>query len=77
MPRPPASPASAPMQADATGDSVAELPGSTPAGMISVSWYDLRPDQVTPKMKQAYAEAVQRLVPGAPAVCAHVLGAAR
>ena len=53
------------LQADGTGDTVPSLAGSHPAGMITVTWYDLRPDQVTAQKKQAYVDAVRKLLPGA------------
>ena len=53
------------LQADSTGDTIPSLPGSHPAGMISVAWYDLRPDQVTAEKRQAYVAAIQKLLPGA------------
>ncbi|EFN56441.1 expressed protein [Chlorella variabilis] len=55
---------SEPYLADSTGDTIPSLPGSHPAGMISVAWYDLRPDQVTAGKRQAYVAAIQKLLPG-------------
>jgi hypothetical protein len=52
------------VQADSTGDTVSSLPGSHPAGMITVAWYDYRPDQVTPQRRSAYVAAIEKFLPG-------------
>ncbi|KAL4448211.1 hypothetical protein ABPG75_005430 [Micractinium tetrahymenae] len=54
----------APYLADSTGDVIAGLAGSQPAGMITVAFYDKTPEEVTPALRDAYVAAVQRLVPG-------------
>ncbi|KAI3426422.1 hypothetical protein D9Q98_008791 [Chlorella vulgaris] len=54
-----------PYLADSTGDTVPSLPGSHPAGMITVAWYDYRPDQVTPQRCSAYVAAIEKFLPGA------------
>jgi hypothetical protein len=55
---------SEPYLADSTGDAVPSLPGSRPAGMITVVWYDYLPAQVTPERRRAYVAALQQLLPG-------------
>ena len=86
--RPPTPPP--PLQADATGVPSPALPGAVPVGMITMVLYDRPPGQsagygarrgdgrspVTPQLLQAYAAALSKLVPGAPARCP-CLGRAR
>jgi hypothetical protein len=54
------------MQATATGDAIAGLPGTRPLGMISVVFYDTPPPKITADVRKAYIQAIQKLVPGAP-----------
>lgn len=48
-------------QADATGDAVAGLPGSQPVGMITMTFFDKRPDAA---MLAQYVAAIKKLAPG-------------
>ncbi|KAL4428302.1 hypothetical protein ABPG75_002391 [Micractinium tetrahymenae] len=56
---------SQPFLADSSGNLLAGLAGSQPAGMVSVTWYDKTPEQITPALRNAYAAAIKSLVPGA------------
>ncbi|KAL4423036.1 hypothetical protein ABPG77_002070 [Micractinium sp. CCAP 211/92] len=56
---------SQPFLADGSGKVLSGLPGSQPAGMITVVWYDKAPAQVTPALRAEYVAAIKALVPGA------------